>query len=57
MYGRILRLNKLKKNVYIFLLTEGVSQAVYESVMKKRDFDISIYAEKYELETKERNQK
>lgn len=46
MQGRFLRLNKLKKNVYIHLVTkDGVDQAVYDSVMKKQDFDITIYAQ------------
>lgn len=44
MLGRILRINKLKKNVYLHLLTPGVSSAVYGSIMKKQDFDIEIYA-------------
>lgn len=44
MLGRILRINRLKKNVYLHLLTPGISQAVYDSIMKKQDFDIEIYA-------------
>ncbi len=45
MLGRILRLNKLKKNVYLHLLTNGIDQAVYNAIMKKRDFSLSIYAD------------
>jgi len=46
MLGRFLRINKLKKNVYTHMITEdGIDQAVYDSIMKKQDFDISIYAE------------
>lgn len=49
--GRFLRINKLKKNVYIHLITtseegETVDQAVFEAVMKKQDFSIEIFAEK-----------
>lgn len=48
--GRILRLNKLKKNVYIHLLTSGVSEAVYRSIMSKKDFDIAIYTQETQRE-------
>ena len=41
--GRFLRLNKLNKNVYIHLVSEGVDEAVYDSIMKKQDFSIAIY--------------
>lgn len=44
--GRFLRANKLKKNVYIHLVTVGgVDEAVYNSIMKKQDFSLAIYAE------------
>lgn len=46
--GRILRANKLKKNVYIFLLTKGkqsVDAGVYQSYLNKKDFDVKIFAE------------
>ena len=47
--GRVLRINKLKKNVYLHLVTEGgIDQAVYESIMRKQDFDLSIYAQQNE---------
>lgn len=44
--GRFLRANKLKKNVYIHLVTSGgIDESVYKSIMKKQDFSIAIYAE------------
>jgi superfamily II DNA or RNA helicase len=42
--GRFLRINKLKKNLYIHLISGDIDQAVYDSIMNKRDFDIEIYA-------------
>lgn len=43
--GRFLRGNKLKKNTYLPLVNEGtIDHAVYQSVLKKEDFDIAIYA-------------
>ncbi len=43
--GRFLRINKLKKNVYVHLVNEGtIDEAVYLSIMRKEDFDIAIYA-------------
>lgn len=49
--GRFLRINRLKKNVYLHLITnEGVDLAVYEAVMNKQDFDINIYAKQNEGE-------
>ena len=48
MLGRYLRINKLKKNVYIHLVTVGgVDVAVYSAIMKKQDFDMEIYANQY----------
>lgn len=44
MYGRFLRINKLKKNVYKFLVADGIDREVHNSIQKKRDFDIAIYA-------------
>ena len=47
MLGRFLRINKLKKNVYLHLVTKGgIDESVYKSIMNKQDFDIAIYAEK-----------
>lgn len=43
--GRIHRINKLKKNVYQYLIIKGgVDEAVYDCIMKKQDFNIAIYA-------------
>ena len=43
--GRFLRINKLKKNVYIHLINkDSIDEAVYQSIMNKQDFDIEIYA-------------
>jgi SNF2 family DNA or RNA helicase len=41
--GRILRINNLKENTYLYLVAEGVDQDVYECIMKKQDFNIAIY--------------
>lgn len=48
--GRFLRANKLKKNVYIHLVTvtdehDSIDEAVYRSIMKKQDFSLAIYSE------------
>lgn len=46
MKGRILRINKLKKNCFIHLITKGgasVSEKVYDSIMSGKDFDMAIY--------------
>lgn len=51
MCGRILRLNKLKKNVYLHLVSGAVDTAVYNAIMKKQDFNTAIY-EREELERK-----
>jgi superfamily II DNA or RNA helicase len=42
--GRILRLNKLKKNLYIHLLGGEMDHAIYDAIKKKEDFDIELYA-------------
>lgn len=48
MLGRFLRLNRLKKNVYLHLITEdGVDAGVYDSIKNKEDFDIAIYSNQY----------
>lgn len=44
MLGRFLRINNLKKNVYLHLVSGEVDESVYESIMAKKDFDIHIYA-------------
>ncbi len=42
--GRVLRINKLKKNVYVHLVVKGtIDEEVYKSMMKKEDFHIQIY--------------
>ena len=44
--GRNLRIDFLRKNFYLHLLTDGDSmdQAVYDSIKQKANFDIEIYA-------------
>ena len=43
--GRFLRINNLKHNTFIYLLTEkGMDEDVYNSLMKKMDFDLHIYS-------------
>lgn len=45
MQGRFLRINALKKNVFVHLITAGsVDEAVFASIMKKQDFSFAIYA-------------
>ena len=44
--GRFLRINKLKKNIYIHLVCSGVDEAVYKSILKKSDFDVAIYSKR-----------
>lgn len=51
--GRVLRINHLKKNVYIIMLTEGsVDEAVWESIQNKQSFSEAIFSsselERYE---------
>lgn len=49
MMGRFLRINALKRNVYIHLVTsEGVDQEVYNAIMAKQDFHLEIYAKEHE---------
>lgn len=45
--GRIHRINKLKENKYIHLITKGgVDEDVYNSIIKKQDFSFEIYGKK-----------
>jgi superfamily II DNA or RNA helicase len=48
MKGRIHRLNRLKKNVYIHLITdkkpESCDEAIMQSMIRKEDFDVLKYA-------------
>lgn len=42
--GRILRINKPKKNLYQYLIIKGgVDEDVHKCIMKKQDFNIAIY--------------
>lgn len=43
--GRVLRINALKKNLYIIMLTEGsVDEAVWESIGNKKSFNDTIFS-------------
>ena len=43
--GRVLRINALKKNLYIVMVTEGsVDEAVWLSIQNKRDFNDTIFS-------------
>ncbi len=46
--GRFLRMDKPSRTTFVYLLTEGdsIDQAVYDSVKKKEDFKIELYAKK-----------
>lgn len=47
MRGRFLRINKLKKNVFLHLLTQdGIDVAVYEAIKRKEDFNVELYERK-----------
>jgi superfamily II DNA or RNA helicase len=49
MMGRALRINNLKKNVYVHLVTAGgVDQEVFNAIMAKQDFHLEIYAKNNE---------
>ena len=50
MKGRILRLDKLHKNVYLYLVTKGIDTSVYNAIMKKHDYTHAIYNQKGEEE-------
>ena len=44
MIGRIQRINKIKKNLYISLVVRGtIDEEVYKCILNKKDFDIAIY--------------
>jgi len=61
MNGRILRANKLKKNVYISLVVKGgIDEDVYKCIQSKKDFDLAIYdnpEKQQEIKCKERVKK
>jgi len=42
--GRFLRINRLKKNLFIHLVAGPIDEAVYNSIMNKQDFDMEIYS-------------
>lgn len=43
--GRILRINKLKKNVYLHLVVGGtIDEDIYDCIMAKKSFNIAIYS-------------
>lgn len=44
--GRILRINNLQENKYIYLVAEGVDKDVYECIKRKEDFNIAIYSKR-----------
>lgn len=42
--GRVLRANALKKNLYVYLvMTDGIDQEVYDTLMTKKDFNEAIF--------------
>jgi superfamily II DNA or RNA helicase len=41
--GRFLRINKLKENTYVHLVVDGVDSDIYDCIMRKEDFSISLY--------------
>lgn len=43
--GRVLRLNKLKKNLYIHLLGGEMDHAIYDAISNKKNFDIELYGQ------------
>jgi len=50
MMGRFLRINKLKKNVYIHLVTTGgIDQEIFNCIMNKQSFDMAIYAREHDV--------
>ena len=51
MRGRILRVNRLKKNVYIYLIAGKTDKAILESLNKKKDFDVLSYYKRKEGDT------
>lgn len=46
MKGRIARLNRLKKNIYVYLLAGRCDKAIYSSMENKKNFDILEYYKK-----------
>lgn len=46
--GRFSRINRLKKNHYIHLVSGEVDEAVYKAIMRKEDFHLEIFANQHE---------
>ena len=46
MQGRFLRMDKPSRTTFVYLLTEGdsIDQAIFDSVSRKMDFNIALYA-------------
>jgi len=44
--GRFLRINRLKKNTYYYLVSKGVDKDVYDCIMRKEDFYIELQEKK-----------
>lgn len=44
MKARILRMNALKENAYYYLLSEGIDESVYKTIMNHQDFHERLYA-------------
>lgn len=44
--GRFLRINRLKKNTYYYLVARGVDEDVYNCIMRKEDFYIELQDKK-----------
>lgn len=43
--ARILRMNALKENSYYYLLTEGIDESIYKTIMNHQDFHERLYSE------------
>lgn len=41
--GRFLRINRMKENRYVHLVTNGVDRDIYDCIMRKQDFSLAIY--------------
>jgi superfamily II DNA or RNA helicase len=42
--GRVMRINKPKKNLYVYLISGDLDKAVYKSFQAKKDFDVLEYS-------------
>jgi len=43
MKARFLRINRLKENTYYYLISKGVDKSVYDCIMDKMDFHVSLF--------------